>query len=162
MIRPATPKDADWLAETYNHYILHSHSTFETRPIGVDEMQRRVAHVQKELNLPWNVLEVENKMVGYAYATQWKARAAYRQTTETSVYLHVEEFGKGYGTSLYHDLLRQLEGAGYHAIIGGISLPNEGSVALHEKLGFKYVGTFKHVGFKFDRWINVGYWQLTF
>lgn len=162
MIRPASPSDTKAICEIYNHYILHSHATFETARIDEFEMNKRVQRVQKELNLPWNVLEVSGETVGYSYATQWKPRGAYSKTTETSVYLDKDQFGKGYGQQLYSHLLDQLKRGGYHAIIGGISLPNEGSIRLHEKLGFQKVGVLKEVGYKFDRWIDVGYWELTF
>jgi len=162
MIRPASHSDSDAIAEIYNYYILHSNATFETQPIDGAEMEIRVRRVQGELKLPWNVLEVNDKIVGYAYATQWKSRAAYSKTVETSVYLNKGQFGMGYGSRLYGHLLDQLREEGYHAIIGGISLPNEGSVRLHEKLGFQKVGMLKQVGYKFNRWIDVGYWQLLF
>ena len=160
MIRSAQPSDSQAIAEIYNYYVMNSHATFETEPIDGEEMKTRVKRVLEELKLPWNVLEEDNEVVGYAYATQWKARAAYARTTETSVYLHKDHFGKGYGSRLYIALLNQLKKEGYHAIIGGISLPNEGSIKLHEKLGFEKVGVLKQVGYKFDRWIDVGYWEL--
>lgn len=160
MIRPAQTSDALVIAEIYNYYILNSHATFETEPLDGQEMEARIKRVQEELGLPWNVLEVDSTIVGYAYATQWKARAAYSRTTETSVYLDKSQFGKGYGSRLYSDLLMHLRKEGYHAIIGGISLPNEGSIKLHEKLGFEKVGVLHQVGYKFDRWIDVGYWEL--
>ncbi|WP_424962523.1 N-acetyltransferase family protein [Ekhidna sp.] len=161
MIRHATPKDAKAIVDIYNHYILHSHSTFEIDPIKADEMEQRINRVQVELNLPWLVMEEEKKILGYAYATQWKLRVAYAKTVESSIYLHKDQGGKGYGLPLYSELIDQLRTLGYHAIIGGMSLPNDASRALHERLGFKKIGEFKEVGYKFDRWIDVGYWQLT-
>lgn len=160
MIRAATPNDAIQIVDIYNHFIVHSHATFELDPITTEDMEERISKVQVEFKLPWLVMEVENELVGYAYATQWKARAAYSKTTETSIYLHKDKSGKGYGMPLYSELMNQLKALGYHAIIGGMSLPNETSRALHEKLGFRKIGEFKEVGFKFDRWIDVGYWEL--
>lgn len=162
MIRQAKPDDAPSIVNIYNHYILHTHATFEISPIDSSEMVKRMEKVQHEFNLPWLVLEDQNQIVGYVYATQWKARVAYSKTTETSIYLHKDQGGKGYGLPLYSELMNQLKTLGYHAIIGGMSLPNEASRALHEKLGFKKIGEFKEVGFKFDRWIDVGYWELVF
>ncbi len=162
MIRSATSGDAARIVDIYNHYIIHSHSTFEIDPIDVNEMISRIERVQNEFQLPWLVMEVDNEIVGYAYATQWKARKAYSKATETSIYLHKDQGGKGYGMPLYYELMNQLKKLGYHAIIGGMSLPNEASRALHEKLGFKKIGEFKEVGYKFDRWIDVGYWELIF
>ncbi|MEQ9466764.1 MAG: arsinothricin resistance N-acetyltransferase ArsN1 [Ekhidna sp.] len=160
MIRPATTEDAKAIATIYNHYILHSHATFETEPIDVPEMLSRIRKVQNEFALPWLVKEESGVVVGYAYATQWKPRKAYENTVEISVYLDKDCAGKGYGKHLYQELIRQLQGEGYHAVIGGISLPNESSVKLHESLGFQKVAHFKETGFKFDRWIDVGYWEL--
>ncbi|SNS42727.1 phosphinothricin acetyltransferase [Ekhidna lutea] len=160
MIRDATNKDAAAIAKIYNHYILHSHSTFEIGPIDENEMISRIERVQNEFHLPWLVLEEDGIILGYAYATQWKARVAYSKTTETSIYLQKDQGGKGYGKPLYSKLMSQLKTLGYHAIIDGMSLPNEASRVLHEKLGFKKIGEFKEVGYKFDRWIDVGYWEL--
>ncbi|WP_420576478.1 GNAT family N-acetyltransferase [Ekhidna sp.] len=162
MIRPAKSEDAKDIVGIYNHYILHSHATFEIDPVSEEEMRNRIKKLQDEFNLPWLVLEEQNQIIGYAYATQWKARVAYSKTTETSIYLHKDQGGKGYGLPLYSELMNQLKALGYHAIIGGMSLPNETSRVLHEKLGFKKIGEFKEVGFKFDRWIDVGYWELVF
>lgn len=160
MIRSTVPEDAQSIVDIYNYYILNSHATFEITTIDSEEMAKRIKKVQEDFNLPWLVMEVENQIVGYAYATQWKARVAYSKTTETSIYLHKDEGGKGYGKPLYYELMNQLKALGYHAIIGGMSLPNPASQALHEKLGFKKIAEFKEVGFKFDRWIDVGYWEL--
>lgn len=160
MIRSAEPKDAIDIVDIYNHYILHSHATFELKPIEAKEMISRIHNVQEQFGLPWFVLEEGSKVVGYAYATQWKARPAYSKTTETSIYLHANSGGKGYGKKLYGQLINELKSLGYHAIIGGMSLPNESSRLLHEKLGFQKIAHFKEVGYKFDRWIDVGYWEL--
>lgn len=160
MIRSAESDDVKAIVDIYNHYILHSHATFELEEIDANEMVDRITKVQDQFGLPWLVMEVDKTIVGYAYATQWKAREAYSRTTETSIYLHKDEGGKGYGKPLYAELMNQLKELGYHAIIGGMSLPNEASQALHEKLGFKMIAEFKEVGFKFNRWIDVGYWEL--
>ncbi len=160
MIRSATAQDYSQLATIYNHYIVNTHSTFEMNAVSPSEMGNRIERVQTHFNLPWLVIAEDEVPVGYAYATQWKPRSAYAKTTETSIYLHQDHFGKGYGTQLYTALISQLRQLGYHALIGGISLPNEPSIKLHEALGFKAIGSFKEVGYKFDRWIDVGYWQL--
>ena len=160
MIRSAESTDAKAICEIYNHYVLKTHATFETAVVAEKEMQQRIQRVQQELRLPWLVLEDEKQVVGYAYATQWKPRGAYRRTVETTVYIHQSFQGKGYGKLLYLELIAALKAQEYHALLGGISLPNEGSIVLHEKVGFKKVGQLQQVGFKFDRWIDVGYWEL--
>ena len=160
MIRSALPSDAVSICEIYNHYILESHATCETSPVSSKEMAKRISRIQQELNLPWIVLEVDQQVVGYAYATQWKPRQAYAKTVETTVYIHMNFHGQGFGKRLYLELIDSLRNLGYHALLGGISLPNEGSAVLHEKVGFKKVGQLQQVGYKFDRWIDVGYWEL--
>ena len=160
MIRKVTLEDAGEISEIYNHYILNSIATFETIAIGVEEMQNRIRLVQQ--NFPWLVFESDGEILGYAYATEWRARRAYKRTVESTVYLRHDAFNKGIGTKLYKALLKELNKMKVHAVIGGISLPNDASMALHEKFKFEKVAHFKEVGFKFNKWIDVGYWELLF
>lgn len=111
--------------------------------------------------MPWLVAELSGEVLGFAYASRWKGRCAYRYSVETTIYLAPDRTGSGVGTQLYTALLDKVRAASMHVAIGGISLPNEISVKLHEKLGFRKVGHFEQVGYKFDQWIDVGYWQLT-
>lgn len=158
MVRSATKEDALQINDIYNYYILNTSSTFEKTPNEVEELEARVKKTQAKY--PWLVLEEEGIIKGYAYATDWKPRGAYRHSVESTVYLKNGESGNGYGTLLYQELLSQLQTQNVHAVIGGIALPNEGSIALHEKFGFKKVAHFKEVGFKFNQWVDVAYWQL--
>jgi phosphinothricin acetyltransferase len=123
-------------------------------------MAQRIRDVQSG-GLPWLVLLDGERIVGYAYASKWRARFGYRHSVESSVYLAPEQQRRGLGGMLYRRLLERLREQGCHAVMGGIALPNPGSVALHEKLGFDQVAHFREVGRKFDRWVDVGYWQLT-
>lgn len=159
-VRPVTAADAEAVAAIYNHFIAHTIVTFEEEPVDGDEMARRIADVQAA-GLPWLVAERDDAVVGYAYATKWRVRRAYRFSAESTIYLAPEEAGRGTGRRLYTALLEALRGLGMHAVIGGIALPNDASVALHEKLGFEKVAHFKETGFKFGRWIDVGYWEIT-
>jgi L-amino acid N-acyltransferase YncA len=158
MIRAAQPSDAQSLANLYNHYVIHSVTTFETDPIDAVEMAARVADVQAT-GLPWLVLVQQDEILGYACAVRWKGRAAYQHSVETTVYLAADCGGGGKGTELYTSLLAALRQQAVHCVIAGIAQPNEASVALHEKLGFNKVAHFPEVGRKFDRWIDVAYWQ---
>lgn len=160
MIRQAADTDAEAIARIYNHYILHTTITFEEQPIAPSEMAGRIA-AATAASLPWLVAEEEGGILGYAYASQWKGRCAYRFSVETTIYLAPHCLGKGLGTGLYQLLLEQLKELGLHVAIGGIALPNAASCALHEKLGFRKVAEFAEVGFKFGKWLDVGYWQLT-
>ena len=110
--------------------------------------------------LPWLGWEEDGRIVGYAYATPWKARAAYRHAVEASIYLSRQATGRGLGTQLYQALIAELRQKKLHCVIGGAALPNPASVALHERLGFTKVAEFKEVGFKFGRWVDVAYWEL--
>ncbi|BCT93315.1 N-acetyltransferase [Lysobacter helvus] len=158
-LRDATRTDAPALATIYNHYIASTCVTFETAPVSADDMAARIADTQA-LPLPWLVAEGEGGVVGYAYATRWRARHAYRFAAESTVYLAPEQMGRGLGTALYTALVHRLRAHSLHTVIGGIALPNAASIALHERLGFRKVAHFEQVGFKHDRWIDVGYWQL--
>ena len=161
MIRSATPADAEAIAQIYNYYIADTIVTFEEEPLDASEIARRIETVQRA-ELPWLVAEEGGRIKGYAYATPWKERIGYRTSVEITVYLAKDATGKGIGSELYAELFKLLEKKGVHSAIGGIALPNPGSVALHEKFGMKKVAEFEEVGTKFGQWINVGYWQRFF
>jgi len=158
MVRSATINDATQITDIYNYYILNTTVTFEKTPITSDDMKERIENTQ--VKYPWLVLEIDKRIQGYAYATDWKPRGAYRHSVEVTVYLRNGQSGNGYGSQLYTKLLDVLKQLNVHAVIGGIAQPNEGSIALHEKFGFKKVAHFNEVGYKFDQWVDVAYWQL--
>lgn len=157
MIRMATAADADAVLGIYNHYVTNTIVTFEEQPVTTAEMQARMATVLEKL--PWLVLERDGAIAGYAYASPWKSRIGYRFAVESSIYLAPTRTGSGFGSALYQSLLDELRARNIHCVIGGAALPNAASVALHEKLGFTKVAHFSENGFKFDRWIDVAYWQ---
>jgi L-amino acid N-acyltransferase YncA len=159
MIRPATSDDADAICAIYNHHVAHTVVTFEEQPVAAADMRARMTDVAAA-QLPWLVLEEAGEVLGYSYAGRWKPRSAYRFTVESTIYLAEHAVGRGIGRALYGELLAELARLGVHAVLGGISLPNAASVALHEKLGFTQVAHFRELGWKFERWIDVGYWQL--
>ena len=158
MIRECLASDAATVCEIYNHYILDTVVTFEETPLGVAEMAQRIAEIGAVF--PWLVIEEGGVVIGYAYASTWKTRSAYRFAVESTIYLAPQSAGRGLGRGLYAVLLAEIRRRGFHSVIGGIALPNGASVALHEKLGFKKIGVFTQVGWKFDRWVDVGYWEL--
>ena len=158
MIRNASASDAKQICDIYNYYVINSTVTFEEELISTKEMSDRIDKVHSRL--PWLVYEKENEVIGYAYATEWRSRIAYRYSAETTVYLKPGMHGKGIGSLLYKALIETIEPFSIHTLIGGIALPNDSSIALHEKLGFEKVAHFKEVGFKMNKWIDVGYWQL--
>ncbi len=160
VIRAAVPADAASVARIYNHYVTDTVVTFEEETVSPSAMARRIEGV-RSASLPWLVAELGGQAVGYAYANKWKERSAYRFSAEITVYLDPAHAGRGIGSRLYGQLFPILQERGMHAVIGGIALPNAASVALHEKFRMQKVAHFKDVGFKFDRWVDVGYWQRT-
>lgn len=160
MIRPATIHDAAAIAAIYNPYIAATTISFEVDAISIEEMAQRITTITA--THPWLVLEDKGAIVGYAYASPWRTRCAYRSSAESSVYLAPEAAGRGLGRQLYRALLDALHRQEVHVVIGGIAQPNPASVALHESLGFEKVAHFKQVGRKFDKWIDVAYWELVF
>src|SRR5688572_13184401 len=158
MIRACRANDAAAIAEIYNHYVRETVVTFEETPVAAVEMAQRIADVAARF--PWLVWDDGRAVVGYAYAAAWKTRAAYRLSVETTYYIAPSHLGRGIGSKIYGALLDEARERGLHSAIGGVALPNPASVALHEKLGFKKVAQFAEVGRKFDRWVDVGYWQL--
>lgn len=158
MIREVKLKDAAEICKIYNYYITNSTITFEESPVEVSEMVSRIEDVSK--SLPWIVYEDSGQVVGYAYASKWKGRCAYRFSVESTVYLDPDFTTKGIGTQLYTKLLEEVRERGFHMVIGGVALPNIKSEKLHEKLGFKKVAHFSEVGYKFKKWIDVGYWEF--
>jgi len=161
MIRDATLTDAVALNEIYNHYIAHTAATFEETLLDSEEFALRMSSVAEQ-GLPWLVAEEDGELLGYAYANRWRERSAYRFSVESTVYLAPDALGGGWGTRLYVALFGRLEAQGLHAVIGGITLPNAASVALHEKMGMEKVAHFPEVGFKQGQWLDVGYWQRNF
>lgn len=158
-VREALASDAADIARIYNHYVHNTVITFEEEPVSAQAMAARIVEVQKA-SLPWLVTELDGELAGYTYANKWKVRSAYRYSVETTIYLQQGCEGQGIGKRLYSELLSRLRAGGIHVAIGGAALPNEASAALHEKLGFERVATFRQVGFKHGRWVDVAYWQL--
>lgn len=129
--------------------------SFETEPPSTAEMAERIraAHV-------WLVAEREGKVVGYAYGGTHRTRAAYNRTVEVSAYVERSSHRSGIGRELYLALFDELKQRGYRLLVAGVTLPNEESMGFHQALGFSRVGVFKNIGFKFDNWWDVGWWQL--
>lgn len=157
-IRAARRADAEAVARIYNYFVRGTVATFEERIVSAAEMSDRLAEVQGA-SFPWLIAEDAGEVVGYAYAAAWKARSAYRFSAEVSVYVGHGRARRGIGSSLYRELLPRLQERGIHVAVGVIGLPNPASIGLHEKFGFRKAAHLREVGFKFDRWIDVGYWQ---
>lgn len=157
MIRKVELKDAKAIVDIYNYYILNTNITFEVETLKEEDMKERIQKIMKKY--PYIVYEDEGQVLGYAYLSEFKSRAAYRFSVESSIYLDIKSKGKGIGKKLYEEILELAEGYDIHTIIAGITIPNEASIAIHEKLGFKKVAHFEEVGYKEGKWLDVGYWQ---
>ena len=157
MIRNVKESDALQISEIYNHYIRNTTITFEEAETDEDEIIRRIKDVTEKF--PWIVNEEDGIINGYAYASRWKERSAYRYSAENTVYVHKDHFDKGIGKKLLEELIVRLKNTGIHSILAGIALPNEASIYLHEKCGFIRCGILRQVGFKFGKWVDVGYWE---
>ena len=158
-LREASQDDATPIAGIYNHYVLNSTATFEEQPVTAGELAARIAEVEAA-GLPWLVSDTGDGIAGYAYASKWKGRCAYRYAVETTVYVAPDRQGQGTGTRLYAELLERLRTRSIHVALAGIALPNAASIALHEHAGFAKVAHLREVGYKFERWIDVGYWEI--
>jgi L-amino acid N-acyltransferase YncA len=157
-IRIATKDDSPALAEIYAPIVERTHISFELEPPGPDEMGQRMAKaLDSHAGL---VAEDAGRVIGYAYASNYREKPAYRWSTETTIYVRDGIRGRGVGRSLYAALLRILSAQGYRRAFAGIALPNTGSVALHEALGFRHIGTNPEAGFKFGRWHDLGWWSF--
>lgn len=157
-IRKVEHRDAPQIAEIYNHYVLNTHHSFEQEAVSVNEMMDRIDSITEAC--PFLVYEDGLAVLGFAYAVHYKPRSAYKHSVEVSVYIKYGAEQNGIGTKLYEKLFDEIGKIDVHAIIAGISLPNDASIRLHEKFGFEKVAHFREVGFKMDRWIDVGYWEL--
>jgi L-amino acid N-acyltransferase YncA len=156
-LRAATPDDAAAIAEIYAPFVTGSAVSFETEPPGPPVIRARI---EAAGNLyPWFLAEAAEAILGYAYAAPFRPRPAYRFVAETTIYLRAEACGRGLGTQLYAPLLAALEANGFTQAIAAITLPNEASVRLHERLGFATAGTYRQVGWKLGAWHDVGLWQ---
>lgn len=156
-VRPATVADAEAVQRIYAPVVLETAVSFEEVPPTVAEMAERITAISR--THPFLVAVKDGVVCGYVYGGPHAQRAAYRYSVGTTVYIALEMRRSGVGRALYGALLPELKRRGFHAAFAGIALPNPGSVALHEAVGFELVGIYREVGFKFGRWHDLGYWQ---
>ncbi|MDR1211623.1 MAG: GNAT family N-acetyltransferase [Spirochaetaceae bacterium] len=158
MIRGVKSEDAGAIVFIYNYYIKNSPATFEEIPLSARDMAARIRAVGE--NYPWIVWEENGEILGYAYMHRYHERAAYRYTAEDSVYVRAGCEGRGIGRALLEHLIGVARKMEIRVLLSIITVPNAASVGLHEKFGFTKVGQFPEVGYKFDQWLDVGYWEL--
>ena len=159
MLRSATIQDASAIAAIYAPYVRDGTRSFESVAPDAAEMARRIERTLK--THPWLVAEDDHgEVVGYAYATGFRGRDAYRFTAETSVYVEPGAQGRGIGSELAVGLLEALRASGYRTAVAVITLPNDPSIRMHERVGYREAGRLPAVGWKADRWNDIGYWHL--
>lgn len=156
-IRDASAADAEVLLTIYAPFVIDTGVSFELEPPSVEEFAQRIFTAQSKW--AWLVAQQDGRIAGYAYATSFRARAAYQWSVEMSAYLDPAFRGHGVGRALYDRLMSILIAKGYCTAYAGITLPNEASVGFHQALGFTAVGVFRRAGRKFGAWHDVSWWQ---
>ncbi len=158
-IRHADPtRDAEDCAALYAPYVTDTIISFEDAPPSAEDMRGRIELLSRTHS--WLVAEDGGELVGYAYSCPHRDRAAYCWASEVSVYVARDRHRQGIGSALYGELLGLVARQGLYVACAGITLPNPGSVGLHERCGFHEVGVYRQIGFKFGAWHDVGWWQL--
>lgn len=157
LIRLATEDDAAAIAAIYAPYVRDTAISFELEAPDAAAFRAKIREVLKLA--PWLVWEEAGAVIGYAYASSFRARPAYRWTVETSIYVRSDVRARGVGRALYAELIDRLVKQGFRRAIGGMTLPNDASARLHQALGFERVGAFHKVGFKFGQWHDVEFWE---
>lgn len=158
MIRPAHIDDTEILLNIYNYYVLNTAVTFDIEPLSIQAFKDKLIHIK--IDYPFIVYEEDGEILGYAYGSKFRPKPAYNYVVESTVYVKHDAHGKQIGTKLYTELLRLLKEANLHTVLGVLTIPNQASIKLHEKFGFKQVAHLKEVGLKFGKWQDVGIWQL--
>jgi len=157
-VRLAARTDANEILKIYAPSILDAAISFETEVPSIDEMRKRIETILQ--TYPWIVCVVDGKIVGYVYGSKYRDREAYQWSCECTVYIHGQYKGKGLGKELYGLLFQLLKLQGFRTVYAVVTLPNEGSVNLHEKCGFEKFAVYENVGYKFGQWHSVGWWKL--
>lgn len=158
-IRPVEARDLADILDILNREILEGVAHFGTQPLTAHELEMEF---ETASSYPWFAAVDENRLLGFARASPWKSRGAYRATCEVGIYVRPELQGQGIGKQIYEGFLPELFARKFKTVLGGIALPNPSSVRLHERFGFQHVGTLPQVGWKHGAWRDVGYWALTF
>jgi phosphinothricin acetyltransferase len=157
ILRPARESDFVPIVDLTNHYIAHTSIHFSYDPLAPGDM--RALWLRDRDRYPWFVAEIDGQFAGYAKAAPWRERAAYQWVAELGIYVAERSHRTGVGSALYTRVIEECARAGFDSVLGGITLPNDPSVRLHEKLGFVKVAHFPRVGYKLGAWYDVGFWQ---
>jgi L-amino acid N-acyltransferase YncA len=158
VVRPATDADVDAIAAIYAREVREGFASFETEPPPRSRWEEKLRSAESGDQVL--VAEIDDTVVGYAHSSSYRLRPGYRHTRETSLYLDPSAQRQGLGRHLYDELVPRLRDDGVHLALAVVALPNPASVRLHESVGFEHLGTMREVGRKFDRWIDVAWYQL--
>ncbi len=159
LVRKVTFEDAQEITDIYNYYVKNSVATLEEKTVSSYFFEDAIRFITKDF--PWFVYAVDGKILGYAHAGKWKEKSGFRKTVELTIYLKPGVTQKGIGSLLYKEVIKEVKRTDINVLVSAISLPNQASVKLHEKFGFVKAAHFKEIGYKFNKWVDVGYWQLT-
>jgi L-amino acid N-acyltransferase YncA len=160
LIRDAdAARDAAACAAIYAPSVTHGVASLEEVAPDAAELERRIGAVTA--GFPWLIAELDGTVAGYAYASQHHGRPSYRWSADVTVYVSGAHHRRGVGRALYERLLELITQQGYYEACAGITLPNDASVGLHESLGFRPIGVYRNIAFKFGAWRDVGWWQKT-
>ena len=157
IIRNVLNSDIPQVVEILNHYVRNDSCTFQIDPYSVAEISEKIAEITKVY--PYIVMEEDNEVISFAYASRWREKQAYDKSAETTIYLNPQQKHRGLGKILYQELIEQLRQKNFRLLVACLTLPNPSSVRLHESLGFEKAGEFRDAGYKFNRWCDVGFWQ---
>jgi phosphinothricin acetyltransferase len=158
-VRHASEQDLAQLNDIYNRYVIETHFTFDIEPMTLEARREWFEHYDTTGRHRVVVGLSDSSVVGYACSSRWRPKPAYETSVETSIYVAPDAVGRGIGTRLYEELFKQLQGEDVHRAYAGIALPNQASIALHERFGFKRVAHFTEQGRKFDRYWDVGFYE---
>jgi phosphinothricin acetyltransferase len=158
-VRPAAEQDLGQLNDIYNRYVVETHFTFDIEPMTIEARREWFGHYDRTGRYRVLVGVSDATVIGYASSSRWRPKPAYETSVETSIYLAPDAVGRGIGTKLYEELFKQLHREDLHRAYAGIALPNQASIALHERVGFKRVAHFTEQGRKFDRYWDVGWYE---
>ena len=158
MVRAFQKNDIQAILDIYNYYVLNTTVTFDIEAVTFEAFSDKVHKINAEY--PFLVFEEEGAILGFAYASRFRPKPAYNYTAESTVYVKHTAHGKQIGTKLYEALIDELKQTEIHTLLGVLTVPNDASIKLHNKFGFKEVAHLKEVGFKFGEWQNIGIWQL--
>ena len=160
VIRDANEADAEEVQAIYAHHVLNGTASYDIEPPSVDQIRDKIRQI-REAGWPFVIGELEGEVAGYAYATQFRDREAYRFTAEDSIYVHPQMTGRGVGKRLLKSLLERSAESDFRTIVAVIGGAEPASVAVHSALGFEEVGRLKAVGWKKERWLDSVYMQRT-